>query len=139
MSDLLTAEALVDLSVSALEEELKNSYPLETINEALGMEAGKTDSRKTAIEALEDASEDAEAKATADAEAKATADAEANATAEAEALAEATKGHYVADGKSVTSLKGIRGEGVKVEAKHFPGGQKTLDSLVTRKLVVLVK
>ena len=42
----------------------------------------------------------------------------------------------VAEGKSVTSLKGIRAPGTPVEAKHFPGGQDTLNDLINRGLVV---
>ena len=66
------------------------------------------------------------------------AQAEADAKAQAEADAKASKGdeYLVADGKSVTSLKGIRGPGTPVEAKHFPGGQETLDDLIDRGLVV---
>lgn len=108
MSKLLLASALVALSVADLEAELKNAYPLETINEALGMEAGKTDSRKTAIEALTDAAEEAAAKA------------------EAEAAKNQT---VIAPGKSLTSLKGILGEGTPVTPAHFPGGRETFDNL----------
>jgi hypothetical protein len=39
---------------------------------------------------------------------------------------------YVAVGKVVTSKIGVLGEGRVVEAKHFAGGQKTLDNLIER-------
>ena len=41
-------------------------------------------------------------------------------------------GVYVADGKAVTSKIGVLAEGRAVEAKHFAGGQKTLDNLIKR-------
>ena len=189
MSKLLTAAALIALSVADLEAELKNGYPLETLNEALGMEAGKKDSRKTAIEALTDAAEEAAAKAEAEAAAKAEAEAAAKAEAEAAAKAEAeaaakaeaeaaakaeaeaaakaeaeaaakaeaeaaakaeaeaaakaeaeaaakkgeeSLGPVIAKGKSLTSLKGILGEGSPVTPEHFVGGQKTFDDLKKR-------
>ncbi len=143
MSKLLIASALVALSVADLEAELKNVYPAETLEEALGLEKAKSDSRKTAIEALENsikdiadaaakAEADAAAKAEADAAAKAEADAAAKAEADAAAKAEAdaaAKGPVIAKGKSLTSLKGILGEGTPVTPEHFPGGQETFDNL----------
>ena len=111
MSKLLIASALVALSVADLEAELKNVYPAETLEEALGLEKAKSDSRKTAIEALEDSIKDI-----ADAAAKAEADT-------------AAKGPVIAKGKSLTSLKGILGEGTPVTPEHFPGGQETFDNL----------
>ncbi|UGC98010.1 FKBP-type peptidyl-prolyl cis-trans isomerase [Oceanospirillum phage vB_OsaM_PD0307] len=41
-------------------------------------------------------------------------------------------GVYIADGKAVTSKIGVLSEGRAVEAKHFAGGQKTLDNLIKR-------
>jgi len=113
MSKLKIASALVALSVADLEEELKNVYPSETLEEALSLEKAKSDSRKTAIEALEDSIKDI---------------AEADAAAKAEADA-AAKRPVIAEGKSLTSLKGILGEGTPVTPEHFPGGQETFDNL----------
>ena len=45
---------------------------------------------------------------------------------------ERAPGVYVADGKAVTSKIGVLAEGRAVEAKHFAGGQKTLDNLIER-------
>lgn len=45
---------------------------------------------------------------------------------------ERATGVYVADGKAVTSKIGVLAEGRAVEAKHFAGGQKTLDNLIER-------
>jgi hypothetical protein len=45
---------------------------------------------------------------------------------------ERAPGVYVADGKAVTSKIGVLAEGRAVEAKHFAGGQKTLDRLIER-------
>jgi hypothetical protein len=45
-------------------------------------------------------------------------------------------GHYIADGKSVTSKKGILGPGAKVEADFFNGGKTTLNVLVRSGYVV---
>lgn len=44
----------------------------------------------------------------------------------------AKKGHYVADGKSITSLRGILGEGREVKAEYFPGGEETFQGLKDR-------
>ena len=38
--------------------------------------------------------------------------------------------YYMAEGKAVTSLKGILGHPTEVKAKYFTGGQKRLDELV---------
>lgn len=58
-------------------------------------------------------------------------------TAEAKAKSDAKKPDYVvAKGRSVTSRKGIKGEGEEVTADHFPGGKDTLDSLIKRGIVV---
>lgn len=46
--------------------------------------------------------------------------------------AERAPGVYVADGKAVTSKIGVLSEGRAVEAKHFAGGQETLDFLIER-------
>jgi len=46
--------------------------------------------------------------------------------------AECVPSYEVAEGKSVTSLRGIRGPGVTVTAEDFPGGQETLDAIVAR-------
>jgi len=130
MSKLLIASALVALSVADLEAELKNVYPAETLEEALGLEKAKSDSRKTAIEALEDSIKDiAEAAAKAEADAAAKAEADAAAKAEADAAA---KGPVIAKGKSITSLKGILSEGDAVSPEHFAGGQETYDHLKKR-------
>ena len=113
MGKLITVAALLALSVSALEEELKaNQYPLETLNEALEVESAKTDARKTAIAALEDSIKDI-------------AEADAAAKAEAETV-------VIAKGKSLTSLKGILGEGTPVTPEMFPGGQETFDNLKSK-------
>ena len=45
---------------------------------------------------------------------------------------ERAPGVYVADGKAVTSKIGVLAEGRAVEAKHFAGGQETLDNLIKR-------
>jgi hypothetical protein len=45
---------------------------------------------------------------------------------------ERAPGVYIADGKAVTSKIGVLSEGRAVEAKHFVGGQKTLDNLIKR-------
>lgn len=117
MSQLLTAAALVALSVSDLEDALKaNTYPEATLKEALKLENEKEDTRKTAIEALEGALPDAAAKAAAKAKEEAEAEAAKNQT-------------VIAPGKAVTSLKGILEEGTPVSADMFPGGQKTFNSL----------
>jgi FKBP-type peptidyl-prolyl cis-trans isomerase len=135
MSQLLTAAALVALSVADLVEELKKEYPIGVLNEALGMEAGKTDKRKTAIEALTDAAEEAAAKAEEEAAAKAEEEAAAKAEEEAAAKAEeeaAAGGHVIAKGKSLTSLIGILSEGAPVSPENFAGGQATFDRLKDR-------
>lgn len=44
----------------------------------------------------------------------------------------APKGPVIAKGKSLTSLKGILGEGSPVTPEHFVGGQKTFDDLKER-------
>ena len=43
----------------------------------------------------------------------------------------------VAHGKSITSKKGILNEDVEVKPEYFPEGQKTLDELIVKKLVVV--
>lgn len=45
---------------------------------------------------------------------------------------ELEQGYYVAKGKAVTSKIGIMSDGAAVKAKHFVGGQETLDHLVER-------
>lgn len=45
---------------------------------------------------------------------------------------EREQGYYVAKGKAVTSKIGIMSDGAAVKAKHFVGGQETLDHLVER-------
>ena len=58
------------------------------------------------------------------------AEAEAVAKAEAEAEPEAVaKVFVIAKGKSITSLKGILGEGETVTPEHFKGGKETFDNL----------
>lgn len=74
---------------------------------------------------------DAEAEAAAKAAAKADADATPPAVE-----AETPAPYSVAQGTSLTSLKGILGEGKAVTASDFTGGAETLDSLVERGLVV---
>ena len=44
--------------------------------------------------------------------------------------------YRVAEGKSITSLKGILADGDEVKAKYLPEGDKTLQSLVKRGFVV---
>lgn len=46
------------------------------------------------------------------------------------------KSHVVVGGRSVTSLRGIIDAGSEVTARDFSGGQATLDSLVSRGIVV---
>lgn len=82
---------------------------------------------------------DAELKTQADEAAAAAAEAEAKAKADAEAAPKRAPGVYVADGKAVTSKIGILTGGKLVEAKHFSGGQTTLDHLVKRGHCVKVK
>ena len=65
------------------------------------------------------------------------AEAEAVAKAEPEIVIKKTdsvgitesKAFVIAKGKSVTSLKGILGEGETVTPEHFKGGQETFDNL----------
>lgn len=52
--------------------------------------------------------------------------------AEADEEDDRAPGYYVADGKAVTSKIGVLAKSRAVEAKHFAGGQKTLDNLVKR-------
>jgi len=84
-----------------------------------------------ALTSLESELKTRKAKAEADAVAKAEADADAAAKAEAE-----LEEYVIAPGRSVTSLKGIRGEGDEALAKHFPGGEKTFQDLIERGIVV---
>jgi hypothetical protein len=44
--------------------------------------------------------------------------------------------YSVADGRSVTCLKGIVGSGEEVKAEYLSGAQETLDALVIRGVVV---
>jgi hypothetical protein len=44
--------------------------------------------------------------------------------------------HVVADGKSVTSLKGIKGEGDEVFPGMFSGGSETFANLIERGVIV---
>ncbi len=62
-------------------------------------------------------------------------DSDGDGDADEEAAAEEDErapGVYVADGKAVTSKIGVLAEGRAVEAKHFAGGQETLDNLIKR-------
>jgi len=58
-------------------------------------------------------------------------------TKEEEAKVEA--GFYVAEGKSLTSKKGIVATGKKVDATFFPDGQSTLKALVKSGHITEVK
>lgn len=66
-----------------------------------------------------------------DAELQTQADGDADEEAAAEED-ERAPGVYVADGKAVTSKIGVLAEGRAVEAKHFAGGQETLNNLIKR-------
>tara|TARA_R100000750_G_scaffold49703_2_gene34589 strand:+ start:1384 stop:1761 length:378 start_codon:yes stop_codon:yes gene_type:complete len=74
---------------------------------------------------------DAELQTQADGDQSDDSDGDADEEAEAEED-ERAPGVYVADGKAVTSKIGVLAEGRAVEAKHFAGGQETLDNLVKR-------
>jgi cell envelope opacity-associated protein A len=106
MSTILTAVALVALSVSKLEEELKKAYTPEVLTEAIKLEEEKEEPRKTALEALEAALEEATPKPTVE-----------------------KKEYTVCEGKTLTSRKGIVTAGDVVTEKHFAGGSKTIENL----------
>ena len=55
---------------------------------------------------------------------------------EAEKKAKSLPPYRVADGKSITCLKGILADGDEVKAKYLPEGDKTLQSLVKRGFVI---
>ncbi|MBE9491117.1 MAG: hypothetical protein IMY67_12535 [Bacteroidetes bacterium] len=116
MNTLLTAIVLVALSVKDLKTELEVGYPIETLNEALVLENAKEDSRSTAIEAIQDEITKLEDEAK-----------------------ETIKVNVIADGKSITSLKGIVVGGNEVTASHFAGGKKVFDSLKAKKVIVEVE
>jgi len=87
------------------------------------------------------AQEEAEAKAKAEqvaadkaAEKKAQEEAEAKAKAEAK-----KKGFFIAEGKSMTSKKGILAPGAEVKPEFVSGGQETIDFHVKRGTIVEVK
>ena len=48
----------------------------------------------------------------------------------------AKKGYFVAEGKSITSMRGIRVGGQPVEAKYFPDGENTIKDLVKRGMII---
>lgn len=67
-----------------------------------------------------------------DAELQTQADGDQSDESEGDAEEGRAPGVYIADGKAVTSKIGVLSEGRAVEAKHFAGGQKTLDNLIKR-------
>ena len=48
-------------------------------------------------------------------------------------------GYKVAEGKAITSKKGILGPNAEVKAEYLPGGDVTLKELVAKKLIVKCK
>ena len=56
--------------------------------------------------------------------------AEKEAAEKAQAEKDKKPPYYMAEGKAVTSLKGILGHPTEVKAEYFTGGQKRLDELV---------
>ena len=102
----LSIKELVALSVDKLADALESEqYTAQELAQALELEQGKEQPRKTALEALEDALEDAPS---------------------------ASVGVYVAEGKAITSRAGVLTGGREVLAKYFAGGQETIDSLIKR-------
>ena len=55
---------------------------------------------------------------------------------EAKAEQDAIPPYRIADGKSITSKKGVLTEGDEVKAEYLPGGQETLDYNVDRGFVI---
>lgn len=109
MSEKLTVAALVALSVSKLEAELAaNTYTPEELVEALELERAKADARSTAVTALE---------------------------AALEAKPE-VKGPRVADGKSVTSKRGILAGGKRISPADLAGGESSFNHLVKKGYIV---
>ena len=53
-----------------------------------------------------------------------------------EPVAEEPKGYKVAEGKAITSMRGVLGEGEPVQASDFPGGEDSLKALVKSGSVV---
>lgn len=107
MSELLTAEALVALSVSKLETELKaNTYTADVLNAAIELENAKDDTRSTAIEALEAAMP---------------------ATSETETATSDDVVYVMAPRSCLTSKKGLLKPGQVVKPEYFVNGQATID------------
>jgi Asp-tRNA(Asn)/Glu-tRNA(Gln) amidotransferase A subunit family amidase len=102
--------ALIALSVSKLELALKeDEYTVEEILEAMAAEK-EGQNRSTALEALEDALPEPEP--------------------------EPEPAYTLAQGKAITTKRGILSSGQPITAKDLSGGQDVLDKFVTKGLVV---
>ena len=114
-----------ELKVSVVTEGKSNA---ELTSELIGLEKEK-EVRAAAKKAEEDAKKKTGAEDAADKRAK-----------KEKEKADAAKNKkkppfYVADGKSITSLRGILGPGVEVKTSYLPGGKKTLDDLIKKDII----
>lgn len=117
MSGKLIGAALIALSVSNLEAQLAaHEFTADELAEAIELEKAG-DNRKTAIEALEATQSELLATELAD-------DAEPE-----------LPPYTVAEGKSLTTKRGILANGQEITAKDLAGGQACLDLLVKKSFV----
>ncbi|MBT56170.1 MAG: hypothetical protein CMF72_22565 [Mameliella sp.] len=121
----VTTDGLNNKALSALVSDLKaKKKDAELQTQADGDQSDDSDG-----DADGDQSDDSDGDADGDQSDDSDGDADEEAEAEED---ERAPGVYVADGKAVTSKIGVLAEGRAVEAKHFAGGQETLDNLVKR-------
>jgi len=119
------AELAVELGIQVTTDGLNNKALSALVSD---LKAKKKDA-ELQTQADGDQSDDSDGDADGDQSDDSDGDADEEAEAEED---ERAPGVYVADGKAVTSKIGVLAEGRAVEAKHFAGGQETLDNLVKR-------